>query len=59
MNGYQFVDIPITDDSVEEGNEFFTVSLNVVSQPQNVIVSQPASEATVFIVDGDGRYKAA
>ena len=55
-NGVQFVDIPITDDSIEEGNEFFTVTLSVDSQPQNVIVLQPDSKATVLIMDGDGKY---
>ena len=54
--GVQFVDIPITDDSIEEDNEFFNVTLSVDSQPGNVIVSQPDPEATVLIIDGDGKY---
>lgn len=57
-DGVQFVDIPITDDSLVEGNEFFTVSLTVDSQPQNVIVLQPDPLATVFILDGDGKQPA-
>ena len=55
-DGVQFVDIPITDDSIEEDNEFFNVTLSVDSQPGNVIVSQPDPEATVLIIDGDGKY---
>ena len=54
-NGVQFVDIPITDDSIEEGNEFFTVTLSVDSLPENVIVSQPYRKAIVLIIDGDGK----
>ena len=55
-DGVQFVAIPITDDSIEEDNEFFNVTLSVDSQPGNVIVSQPDPEATVLIIDGDGKY---
>ena len=55
-DGVQFVDIPITDDSIEEDNEFVNVTLSVDSQPGNVIVSQPDPEATVLIIDGDGKY---
>ena len=56
-NGIQSVDIPITDDSIEESIESFNVSLVVESQPQGVVILQPDSEAMVTIVDGDGKYE--
>lgn len=54
-NGIQSVDIPITDDFLVESTESFSVSLAVESQPQGVVLLQPNSEATVTILDRDGK----
>ena len=58
-NGIQSVNISITDDSVEEDTESFTVSLVVDSQPPGLVLMQPASEAKVTIADRDGKTIAA
>ena len=46
--------IPITNDDLLEGNETFTLTLNPLLLPSDVIVGHPA-EATVTIIDGVGK----
>ena len=46
--------IPTINDSKLEGNENFVVSINIVSLPDRVFVTNP-DESTVIIVDDDGK----
>jgi len=47
-------DVPITDDSLLEGNENFMLTIDQPSLPTGVTRGDP-SEATVTIVDNDGK----
>ena len=46
--------VSITDDNISEGNEDFMVTIDPSSVPDSVGIGDP-SEATVTIVDGDGK----
>ena len=46
--------VSITRDNLIEGNETFTLTLNPLLLPSDVIIGHPA-EATVIIVDGAGK----
>ena len=48
-------DIPISDDSVLEGNENFILTIDPFSLPTGVTVGDPG-QATVIIVDDDGNF---
>ena len=47
--------ITINDDDILEGNENFMLTINPSSVPTGVTVGTP-DQATVTIVDGDGKY---
>ena len=46
--------VPIINDDLLEGNETFTLTLNPLLLPSDVIAGHPA-EATVTIIDGAGK----
>lgn len=46
--------VPIINDDLLEGNETFTLTLNPLLLPNDVIAGHPA-EATVTIIDGAGK----
>ena len=45
-------DVPITDDNILEGNENFTLTIDLSSLPDSVTRGNPGS-ATVTVVDND------
>ena len=48
-------DVPITNDIILEGDEYFYLIIDPSSQPNGVSVSNP-DHATVTIVDDDGKH---
>ena len=49
-------DIPIISDSVSEGNENFTITIDPSSLPPTGVTVGSPDQATVTIVDDDGNF---
>ena len=48
------INIPVVDDNIFEGNENFTVLIDLLSLPSYITILNP-SEAVVTILDNDGK----
>ena len=48
-------DVPIIRDNTSEGNENFNLAINASSLPEGISVDPDQDQATVTIVDDDGK----